>query len=176
MKLNSLVDEEIIVALYEASAAGVQIDLIVRGICCLRPGLPGVSENIRVQSIVGRFLEHSRIYYFGNAGKPLVYLGSADWMQRNFDRRVEVVFPVEDEILKARITDEILPAFLHDDVKARVLRTDGTYERRRPGKGEPVQQAQLMFRQLARKAQSAAVAVAPSPLHPHYAHPHHPRH
>ena len=164
VKLNSLVDEEIIVALYEASTAGVKIDLVVRGICCLRPGLPGVSENIRVQSIVGRFLEHSRIYYFGNGGKPLVYLGSADWMQRNFDRRVEVVFPVEDEALKARVTDEILPAFLDDNVKARVLRTDGTYERRHPGEGEPTRQAQLTFRQWARKAQSAAVTVAPAPV------------
>ena len=173
VKLNALVDEKIIVALYEAAAAGVKIDLIVRGICCLRPGLPGVSENIRVQSIVGRFLEHSRIYCFGNGGKPLVYLGSADWMQRNFDRRVEVVFPVEDETLKARITDEILPAFLHDDVKARVLRPDGTYERRHPAEGEPVQQAQLTFRQLARKAQNTAVAVAAPPsLHVHHAHTH----
>ena len=162
VKLNSLVDEEIIVALYEAAAAGVKIDLIVRGMCCLRPGLPGVSENIRVLSIVGRFLEHSRIYYFGNGGKGLVYLGSADWMQRNFDRRVEVVFPVEDEALKARVTDEILPAFLSDNVKARVLRSDGTYERRHPGEGEKTRQAQLTFRQLARKAQIAVVApVAP---------------
>ncbi len=150
-------DEEIIVALYEAAAAGVKIDLIVRGVCCLRPGMPGVSENIRVLSIIGRFLEHSRIYYFGNGGKRLVYLGSADWMQRNFDRRVEVVFPVEDEALKARVTDEILPAFLSDNVKARVLRADGTYERRRPGEGETTQQAQLTFRQIARKAQSASV-------------------
>ena len=86
-----------------------------------------------MQSIVGRFLEHSRIYYFGNGGKPLVYLGSADWMQRNFDRRVEVVFPVEDEALKARITDEILPAFLNDNVKARVLRTDGDVRAAAPG-------------------------------------------
>ena len=164
VKLNSLVDEEIIVALYEAAAAGVKIDLIVRGMCCLRPGLPGVSENIRVLSIVGRFLEHSRIYYFGNGGKGLVYLGSADWMPRNFDRRVEVVFPVEDEMTKARITDEILPAFLHDNVKTRVGRTDGTYERRHPQEGEKSQQAQLTFRQLARKAQLAAVATAPALL------------
>ncbi len=132
VKLNSLVDEKVIVALYEASVAGVQIDLIIRGMCCLRPGLPGISENIRVISIIGRFLEHSRIYYFGNGGKPLVYLGSADWMPRNFDRRVEVVFPVEDEGLKTRITDEILPAYLSDNVKARLLRSDGTYERRHP--------------------------------------------
>lgn len=154
VKLNSLVDEQIIVALYEAAQAGVQIDLIVRGVCCLRPGMPGISENIRVISIIGRFLEHSRIYCFGNGGKPLVYLGSADWMPRNFDRRVEVVFPVEDEALRTRMTDEILPAFLSDDVKARQLRADGTYERRRPAPGQASHQAQLFFRQMARKAQA----------------------
>ena len=159
VKLNSLVDEEIIVALYEAAAAGVKIDLIVRGMCCLRPGVPGLSENIRVASIIGRFLEHSRIYYFGNGGKPLVYLGSADWMPRNFDRRVEVVFPVEDEAARTRITEEILPVFLTDNVKARVLLADGTYERRHPAEGEESHQAQLHFRQLARKAQAVPSAV-----------------
>jgi polyphosphate kinase len=153
IKLNSLVDEEIIIALYEAAAAGVKIDLIVRGVCSLRPGMPGVSENIQVTSIVGRFLEHSRIYYFGNAGKPLVYLGSADWMPRNFDRRVEVVFPVEDEGLKGRIVDEILPALLTDNVKTRLLRADGSYERRHPAEGEETRQAQYFFRQIARKTQ-----------------------
>ncbi len=150
VKLNSLVDEKIIVSLYEAAAAGVKIDLIVRGMCCLRPGVPGVSENIRVVSIVGRFLEHSRIYWFGNGGDPLVYLGSADWMPRNFDRRVEVAFPVEDAALKARVTDEILPAFLNDNVKSRVLRNDGTYERLHPANGEKPRQAQLYFRNIAR--------------------------
>jgi polyphosphate kinase len=151
VKLNSLVDERTIAALYEAAAAGVEIDLIVRGICCLRPGVPGVSEKIRVRSIVGRFLEHSRIYCFGNGGKPVVYLGSADWMGRNFDRRVEVVFPVEDPALRARITDEILPAFLSDNVKAHLLRPDGRYERTpRAGKAK-THQAQLHFRQLARE-------------------------
>ncbi len=152
-KVNALVDEEVIVALYEASRAGVKIDLIVRGVCALRPGLPGISENIRVISIIGRFLEHSRVYYFTHGKTPLVYLGSADWMPRNFDRRVEVGFPVEDEMLKARITDEILPAFLDDNVKARVLQPDGTYVRRRPAEGETTQQAQLTFRRLARKQQ-----------------------
>jgi polyphosphate kinase len=158
VKLNSLVDEKVIVALYEAAVAGVKIDLIVRGMCCLRPGLKGISENIRVVSIIGRFLEHSRIYYFGNGGQPMVYLGSADWMPRNFDRRVEVVFPVEDEGLKARITDEILPAYLADNVKARLLLPDGTYERRHPVGDEPTQQAQLTFRRLARKAAGASAA------------------
>ncbi len=154
VKVNSLVDEEVIVALYEAAAAGARIDLIVRGVCCLRPGMPGISENIRVISIIGRFLEHSRIYYFGNGGNSRVYLGSADWMPRNFDRRVEVVFPVEDELLKARITDEILPAFLTDNVKSRQLRADGTYERRHPAKDETPHQAQYFFRQIARKTQA----------------------
>jgi polyphosphate kinase len=155
VKLNSLVDEKVIVALYEAAKAGTKIDLIVRGMCCLRPGLADLSENIRVVSIIGRFLEHSRIYYFGNGGKPLVYLGSADWMPRNFDRRVEVVFPVEDEALKTRIIDEILPAYLADNVKARQLRPDGSYERRHPVGDEATHQAQLTFRQMARKSQAA---------------------
>ncbi len=151
VKLNSLVDEIVIAALYEAASAGVQIDLIVRGICCLRPGIAGVSENIRVRSIVGRFLEHSRIYYFGNAGQPLLYLGSADWMARNFDRRVEVVFPVEDPALRARITDEILPAFLKDNMKAHLLQPDGRYAHPRPANGTPVFQAQATFRRIARE-------------------------
>jgi polyphosphate kinase len=154
VKLNSLVDEKVIVALYDAARAGTQIDLIVRGMCCLRPGLAGLSENIRVVSIIGRFLEHSRIYYFGNGGKPLVYLGSADWMPRNFDRRVEVVFPVEDPALKSRIIDEILPVYLADNVKARELHPDGTYERRHPAGDETSHQAQLTFRQMARKSQA----------------------
>lgn len=128
-KMNALVDGAVIKALYRASQAGVPIELIVRGICCLRPGIPGVSETIRVRSIVGRYLEHSRIFYFANGGSPEVFLGSADWMPRNFDRRVEVVFPVEDKALKNRVIDEILAVTLLDDAKARVLRRDGTYAR-----------------------------------------------
>jgi polyphosphate kinase len=151
-KLNSLVEESLITALYEASQAGVKIDLIVRGICCLRPGVPGVSENIRVVSIVGRFLEHSRIFCFGNGGKPKVYLGSADWMPRNLFRRVEVVFPVRDPVLRKRVTDEILPTYLADCVKARVLGADGVYRRATPEAGHEPAQAQLTFRNLARKA------------------------
>ena len=151
-KLNSLVEESLITALYEASVAGVKIDLIVRGICCLRPGMPGVSENIRVISIVGRFLEHSRIFFFGNGGKPKVYLGSADWMPRNLFRRVEVVFPVRDAGLRKRVTDEILPAYLADCVKARVLGSDGVYTRAKCEEGKEPAQAQLTFRNLARDA------------------------
>ncbi len=127
MKINSLVDEKMIRALYRASQAGVQIDLIVRGICCLRPGLPGTSDNIRVLSIVGRFLEHSRIYYFHNKGEIELYTGSADLMPRNLDRRVEVVFPIEDQELRDEIINNILLIQLRDTVKGRWLQADGSY-------------------------------------------------
>ncbi len=135
-KVNSLVDRTIIRALYAASRAGVQIDLIVRGACCLRPGVPGWSESIRVVSIVGRFLEHSRIYYFRNGGDHELYLGSADLMERNLDRRVEVVFPVEDVGLAAHIRDVVLPAYLQDTVNARALLPSGSYQRVLPKDGE----------------------------------------
>jgi polyphosphate kinase len=127
-KMNSLVDPEIIAALYAASQAGVTIDLIVRGICCLRPGLPGLSDRITVRSIVGRFLEHSRVFYFENGCQPEVFVGSADWMPRNFFRRIELVFPIEDGVLRERIKRELLDVQLADNVKARWLRPDGTYE------------------------------------------------
>jgi polyphosphate kinase len=133
-KMNSLVDRELIRGLYAASQAGVRIDLIIRGVCCLRPGVPGWSETIRVRSIVGRFLEHSRIYYFGNGGNDEIYLGSADLMERNLDRRVEVVFPLEDESLKAHLRDIVLPAYLRDTVNARQLLPNGAYV---PVKVEP---------------------------------------
>jgi len=135
-KMNGLVDREIIEALYAASCAGVQIDLIIRGICCLRPGVPGVSENIRVRSIVGRYLEHSRIYYFENNGHPLVYVGSADWMPRNLYSRVEVVFPIEEPSLKQRIIEEILHRMLADNTKAWILQPDASYLQQSPGDGE----------------------------------------
>lgn len=125
-KMNSLCDPGIIEALYEASAAGVKIDLIVRGICCLKVGIPGVSENITVRSIVGNFLEHSRIFYFWNNGDPEIFMGSADWMPRNLDRRVEIIFPVLDEKLKEKAL-HILEVELADNVKARLLGSDGTY-------------------------------------------------
>jgi polyphosphate kinase len=149
-KLNALVDPEIIEKLYEASRSGVKIDLIVRGICCLRPGVPELSENIRVVSIVGRFLEHSRIYYFENNGDAVLYLSSADWMPRNLIRRVEVAFPVEDPVLRKEIIDEVFPAFLNDRVKARELKADGTYARLHPAEGEKASQAQLFFRENSR--------------------------
>lgn len=127
-KMNSLCDKTIIAALYAASAAGVQIDLIVRGICSLKVGIPGVSENIRVRSIVGNFLEHSRIFNFCNGGDDVVYMGSADWMPRNLDKRVEIVFPVEDADIKEEVM-HIMDTLLKDNVKAHILQPDGTYEK-----------------------------------------------
>ena len=128
-KVNALLDKNVITALYRASQAGVQVDLLVRGICALRPGIRGVSDRIRVRSIVGRFLEHSRIFYFANGGEEEVYMGSADWMPRNLYERVEVIFPVRDELLRQRIRQEILEAYLADNVKARLLQKDGSYIR-----------------------------------------------
>lgn len=128
-KINSLTDLAIVRALYGASQAGVSIDLIVRGICMLRPGLPGVSTNIRVRSIVGRFLEHSRVFYFGNNGHEEVFIGSADWMYRNLSRRVEVIVPIKDAQLRAYLKNTVLDAYLKDNVNARELRSDGKYER-----------------------------------------------
>src|SRR6184192_2368179 len=150
-KLNHLVDQETIEKLYEASCADVTIDLIVRGICCLRPKIPGLSDNIRVFSIVGRFLEHSRIYYFENAGQREVFLSSADWMPRNFFRRVEIAFPIEQPDLRDKIINEVLPKFLHDRVKARELQPDGSYRRLKPEGTEPREQAQLQFRERSRR-------------------------
>ncbi|MEO6870859.1 MAG: polyphosphate kinase 1 [Chthoniobacterales bacterium] len=150
-KLNSVVDQGLIEKLYEASCAGVKIDLVVRGICSLRPGMAGLSENIRVTSIVGRFLEHSRIYYFGNNGEPLVYLASADWMPRNFYRRVEIAFPIEAPEIRDELIHEVLPRFLHDHGKARELQADGTYVRLKPAEGEAPEQAQLQFREHSRR-------------------------
>jgi polyphosphate kinase len=136
-KLNSLVDREAIEALYKASAAGVKIDLIIRGICCLRPGVPELSENITVRSIIGRFLEHGRVYYFENGGDPKIYMGSADWMPRNFFRRIETAAPVTDPAVRDRLLNQILSLQLADNVKAWLLGPDGAYTRvtRRDGKG-----------------------------------------
>jgi polyphosphate kinase len=132
-KMNSLVEEQIIHALYEASQAGVKIDLIVRGVCCLRPGIKGVSDNIQVRSIVGRFLEHTRIYSFHNNGDLQLYLSSADWMGRNFFSRVETCFPIDDKRLKQRVLKEGLMTYLTDNTQAWILQSDGTYKRSTPG-------------------------------------------
>jgi polyphosphate kinase len=139
LKMNALVDPEIIRLLYRASIAGVKVDLLVRGVCCLRPGVPGVSENIRVISIVGRFLEHSRIYYFRNNGngEEQIYVGSADLMPRNLNRRVEILFPIEEARVIRFLRDEVLEVYLSDNVKAREMRPDGTYVRLPVAKGEP---------------------------------------
>ncbi len=171
-KMNALVDAEVIEALYRASQAGVKIDLIVRGICCLRPGMPGISENITVRSIVGRFLEHCRIFHFENGGEPKLYIGSADWMQRNFFRRIETVVPIEDPQLREQI-NQILAIQLADNLKAWTLNADGSYQRppRRDNKGR---NSQAEFMALAqgslapRKKQPAkerypALELAPPP-------------
>ena len=126
-KINRLADKQIIEKLYEASQAGVKIDLIVRGICMLRPGVGGLSDNITVRNIVGRFLEHSRVFYFANGGEEEVYIGSADWMSRNLKHRVEVITPVSDPALKRYLHHELLGAYLRDNVKAHELQPDGSY-------------------------------------------------
>lgn len=148
-KMNSLIDPHIIEALYEASQAGVIIDLIVRGICTLRPGIPGLSEHIHVRSIVGRFLEHSRIYYFFHAGAELTYLSSADWMDRNFTRRVEIAFPIQNAVLKERVMKEGLQPYLTDNTDAWLQLSDGTYKRTRPGNQKPRSAQQFLLQKLA---------------------------
>ncbi len=144
-KINSLTDTKLIRKLYEASQAGLPIDLVVRGVCTLRPGVPGLSDTITVTSIVGRFLEHSRIFYFLNGGKEEVYIGSADWMQRNLDRRVELLAPISDPKLRTHLKEEVLDVCLRDNVKARRLLPDGTYERIRAAKGEEAVDSQSHF-------------------------------
>jgi polyphosphate kinase len=148
-KINGLLEPAIVQALYRASQAGVKIDLICRGICALRPGIPGVSDNIRVFSIVDRFLEHSRFFYFANGGDPQVYIGSADWMDRNLSRRVEVVFPIEPPEMKQRLIREIMATSFADNAKARVLQADGTYQRLVPEPGKPVVRCQDRFLEIA---------------------------
>jgi polyphosphate kinase len=179
-KCNAVVDPPMIRALYRASQAGVEIDLIVRGQCTLVPGLRGVSSRIRVRSIVGRYLEHSRIFYFENGGKPEIYLGSADWMPRNLYERVEVLFPLKDELLRQRICQEILPAYLADNVKARILGSDGEYtyvSRGRKGKGFSVQDHLMALahgegngsakaREMASRLAYNKGAEEPAPTHP----------
>jgi polyphosphate kinase len=175
-KINSLVDRPTIEALYRASQAGVQIDLIVRGICCLRPGIEGISENITVRSIVDRFLEHSRIYYFENACQPQVFLSSADWMPRNLYRRIELAIPIEDGVLRERLISEVLASSLAENIKARHLHSDGAYHRPQlPSDAEP-HRSQFEFLTLAQadndyqqkpaqgKSRFPAVQLVPSPF------------
>ncbi|HEX4146259.1 MAG TPA: polyphosphate kinase 1 [Pirellulales bacterium] len=171
-KLNALVDYRVIEALYRASQAGVPIELLVRGVCCLRPGLPGISDNIRVFSIVDRFLEHSRLYVFSPDAEAKVFLSSADWMPRNFHRRVEVMFPVEAADLKDRILHEIIPAYQRDNMRKRVLQSDATYARVVPGEGEEpfrVQEELLAIRAGVRPVERPIIAEddgVPAPLLP----------
>ncbi len=165
-KINALVDKDFIHALYRASQAGVEIDLLVRGICCLRPGVPGVSERIRVTSLVGRFLEHSRIYYFANGGvegEDEVLLGSADLMPRNLDHRVEVLFPVEDPALRAQFSRFALPAYMRDTANARRLLPDGSYKRIKPAKGEQAFDVQQWFARQAPDLLDELIVEAPRP-------------
>ena len=147
-KLNALNEAHVISALYRASQAGVEIDLIVRGACTLRPGVPGVSERIRVRSIVGRFLEHSRVYWFGNDGSPEIYCASADWMERNLKRRIEVAFPILDPVLAARVYDETLANYLADNTEAWLLDDDGRYARAKPGDEPPHSAQQRLLEKL----------------------------
>ncbi|HET9929104.1 MAG TPA: polyphosphate kinase 1 [Polyangiaceae bacterium] len=150
-KMNSLVDADVIAALYAASQAGVEVDLLVRGICCLRPGVPGISERIRVKALIDRFLEHARIFHFKNGGNEEVYCSSADWMPRNFRRRVEVMFPVLDPDLKTRVVTEILQTMREDNCKSWVLRDNGKYERERPSEGATPRRSQQRFIEMARE-------------------------
>ncbi|MEZ5313771.1 MAG: hypothetical protein R2862_09045 [Thermoanaerobaculia bacterium] len=163
-KMNSLEDPEIVLALYDASRAGVEIDLIVRGVCRLRPGVPGMSETIRVRSIVGRFLEHARIFHFRNAGAPEFYLASADWMSRNLDHRVETMVPVESVELRGEL-EWILATQLADNRKAWVLRAGGQWEKVQAAPGEPVRSSQAIFmenasRRLPRTPSAASAGAA----------------
>jgi len=151
-KMNALLEPEIIEALYEASQAGVKVDLIVRGVCALRPGLPGVSDNIRVRSVIGRFLEHTRIFHFHNDGKNDVYLASADWMDRNFFRRIEVCFPILDKRLKKRVIEEGLKPYLTDNTQAWEMDAQGRYQRRAPRRATAVCAQQLLLERLASRA------------------------
>ena len=144
-KMNRLADAQIVSALYQASRAGVEIDLIVRGVCTLRPGVEGMSENIRVRSIVGRFLEHSRLYYFENGGEPEMLTGSADWMPRNLDRRVEVLAPIVDQDIRKYLTEQFLGNYLGDNVRARLLQKDGRYIRVQRAADDPIVDSQLAF-------------------------------
>ncbi|MEO1992544.1 MAG: hypothetical protein ABGW78_11465, partial [Pirellulales bacterium] len=155
--LNSLVDHRVIEALYAASQAGVPIEILARGICCLRPGVPGLSETIRVTSIVDRFLEHSRIFVFGVGDDAKVFLSSGDWMPRNFFRRVEVMFPILSADLRERVLEEIIPTYLSDTARARRLDAKGVYHLPRPRNGDEPLRSQIEF--LTRVAQQSQSTV-----------------
>jgi polyphosphate kinase len=170
-KMNSLLEPSVIQALYDASDAGVQIDLIVRGICSLRPGVKGMSENIRVTSIIGRFLEHSRIFFFANGGSEEIYCGSADWMPRNLFERCEVVFPIRDAQICGRIRNEILAAYLADTVKARWLDGDGVYHRAGEESKAPFSSQDFFMLVAEGKASAADIPKAPTAHHHAHAHP-----
>jgi len=150
--MNALVEPQVIQALYEASQAGVKIDLIVRGVCALKPGIAGVSDNIRVRSIIGRFLEHTRIFWFRNDGADDVYLSSADWMNRNLFRRIEVAFPVLDKKLKRRVIKEGLEPYLKDNTQTWEMSAGGEYQRRTPRRGKPYTAQLALLAELARAA------------------------
>ncbi|HEY2471311.1 MAG TPA: polyphosphate kinase 1 [Terracidiphilus sp.] len=165
-KMNALLEPSVIEALYDASNAGVEIDLIIRGLSILRPGVHGMSSHIRVRSVVGRFLEHSRIFHFANGGEDEIYLGSADWMPRNLFERCEVAFPVRDPAVKARIHDEILPAYLADTIKARIQQSDGTYRRASSPKDGPPFSAQEFLSQLAEGKTDISAIPQIKPLAP----------
>ncbi len=155
-KLNALVEPKVIEALYRASCAGVFIDLIVRGICCLRPGIPGISANIRVRSIVGRFLEHSRVYYFHAGGKEKVFCASADWMDRNFFQRIEVAFPIHNDAIKRRLIGD-LDTYLNDNIQAWELQRNGQYTNVGRDTDEDSMSAQInLLKDLTDKSQSTA--------------------
>ena len=174
-KMNALLDVDVIQALYRASQAGVEIELLVRGMCALRPGVRGLSERIRVRSIVGRFLEHTRIYYFENGGEPEIYTGSADWMNRNLHERVEVLFPLKSPLLRDRVVHEILAAYLADNVKSRFLQSDGRYLRpwqspkgrsKRPPRGSAVFSSQEFLVALAEGVKTPEEIPSPIPRRP----------
>jgi polyphosphate kinase len=152
-KMNALLEPQVIAALYAASQAGVKIDLIVRGVCALRPGIAGLSDNIRVRSVVGRFLEHTRIFYFRNDGDELVYLSSADWMDRNFFRRIETCFPILNPKLKKRVIAEGLKPYLRDNVQAWDMQSDGSFRRRSPRRAKPYNAQAELLAQLTKQKQ-----------------------
>jgi polyphosphate kinase len=163
-KLNALVDPGIIRELYRASRAGVEIELVVRGVCCLRPGLPGISQNIRVYSLLGRFLEHERVFLFGPRGEEEFFLSSADWMPRNLDRRVEVLFPVTSEAIRTRIRNECVLSLEADNQRVYEMVADGGYRRRVPAPFELPMDAQLRTWAIVQKLASHVTSALPPPV------------